>query len=252
MRLSAYLAQQFGISRRFAKTLIHDGKVSVTNHAGFADIIKADIITTGGDYKIDMPSFVGEYDIEDYLLQNAGAVLFLYKPAAMHSERLNPAEPLCISDIVAGSFPEYSLISRLDYSVSGVLAAVRQGTVIESQEKCYIAKVEGRFPAELIQRWDVDAAKRRQVSAYQSNSGILMHFSCLEVDNSQSLVEIILEKAHRHQVRATLAALGHPIIGDTLYNGQNEAPEHIELRCVRVMVNGISNSSPLIIPNESF
>ena len=34
-----------------------------------------------------------------------------------------------------------------------------------------------------------------------------------------SLVKIILQTGHRHQIRAQLAHLGHPLLGDELYGG---------------------------------
>jgi 23S rRNA-/tRNA-specific pseudouridylate synthase len=56
-----------------------------------------------------------------------------------------------------------------------------------------------------------------------------------------SLVEVRANKARRHQVRAHLASIGHPLLGDTLYGGPRlEDPDHHLLHAVALRIGTLS------------
>ena len=48
---------------------------------------------------------------------------------------------------------------------------------------------------------------------------------CLRSSASHSLVEVLIHTGRTHQVRVHLAALGHPVVGDSLYGARKELPE---------------------------
>lgn len=239
MRLSAYIADQYKLSRRFVKSIIRNGDIMVNGR-----IVTADMDVSGGeDIHVNIKQAGHSYSAADYVVSDAGSCIFFYKPPFMHSERHTPLDPLCLEDIAKEEYPEFMLISRLDYGVDGVVAALRKNEATRSQRKKYLAWVDGLFPISYEGIWDVDAHKRRKVKAFESYSGIKMRFARLESAGNISLVEIELEEARRHQVRAVCAALGHPILGDPLY-GTGEADGRIWLSCVYSEVNGIFADSP--------
>lgn len=241
MRLSAFLSKKYNISRKYAKALIQNKKVFCGD-----DLVRSDIsIDEGADYRAEVPVPDIRYNLGDYLLEAHEEAVFLFKPAGMHSERLTPADALCLDDIVQAEYPDYQLISRLDYPVDGVIAALKNGVERRAEKKKYLAWVYGDFPDGTAGVWDVDASKRLYVKAFPSKDGIAVYIERHDraiIDGcTYSLVEVTLERAHRHQVRAVLAAKGYPIVGDTLYKDKSKsAIERILLHCYQVNLNSLS------------
>lgn len=237
MRLSALTAKKFGISRRNAKELIRDAKVRIDGRIVKSDIeveedenIEAEIEKTGVDF-----------NLADYFLEISGNMLFLYKPPFMHSERHRPEDPLCLSDIVESDYPDYKLISRLDYSVDGIVAAIQNKSFAADTHKKYLAFVSGDFSHTITMSNKIDADKKKKVKVMEDHTGFKTVIRKVEKYGDVSLVEISLIKAARHQVRAFLSYHGHPILGDELYDG--EAFDRIMLHCSEYTLNGIKVNS---------
>ncbi|MBI4208185.1 MAG: RluA family pseudouridine synthase [Deltaproteobacteria bacterium] len=58
-------------------------------------------------------------------------------------------------------------------------------------------------------------------------------FKPLRWGKDQTLLEILITTGHRHQIRAHLAHLGHPIVGDELY-GTNDGMTTLSLRATQI------------------
>ena len=173
-------------------------------------------------------------------------LLVLYKPAGLIMQRdyrnkanLLDLAKLWIKDRWAKPGNVFAgMVHRLDGPVAGVVVLARtskaaarlseqfrKGTV----EKQYLAVIEGRLPQEtqrlenfLIRegRWTrivSEAAPGSQMAA--------LNYHVLDSTSRSSLVEIRLETGRRHQIRAQLAGLGCPIVGDTNY-GASQALAH--------------------------
>jgi 23S rRNA pseudouridine1911/1915/1917 synthase len=123
------------------------------------------------------------------------------------------------------------LVTRLDFDTSGVLLIAKHGfgqTLLAAArfhpllEKQYLAWVAGMLPAQgkitlplghgpTDYRQQVLATGQRAETQYQR----LAYSSHLQA----SLVQIRLLTGRTHQIRAHFAALGHPLLGDALYEG---------------------------------
>lgn len=123
------------------------------------------------------------------------------------------------------------LVHRLDRETSGVTifgkvpkatarlaAAFREGRA----EKEYLAVTRGGLPAEgvidLPLSKDPSRPGRWRASRRANGVPALTHFTRLK-DGAFSVVALFPKTGRTHQLRAHLAALGFPIVGDRLYGG---------------------------------
>lgn len=117
------------------------------------------------------------------------------------------------------------VVARTSKGASRLSAQIRQGTV----NKQYLAVVNGRPPKEggclrqhLIRKGRLSQVVATDTSGSQYAS---LHYRLIATGSRTSLVAVILETGRRHQIRAQLAALGCPIMGDVHY-GAGRAMAH--------------------------
>lgn len=230
MRLSVYCAEKFKISRRQVKEAIKNGLISIDK-----SIITKDIEITGTEnIKSDFNIKQLDYNLSDYLLYQDNNYVFLYKPPFIHSERLHIDDDLTVSDIYK-NFPEYSPLSRLDYEADGIIGMIHKDTQLNNISKSYYAFVNGEFPEYIELSKKIDADNKKKVKVLDDNTGFPAVMKRIKFNGKISLIEVTLEKAARHQVRAFSAYLNHSIIGDKLYNGLPF--ERLCLHCFKYTIN---------------
>lgn len=134
------------------------------------------------------------------------------------------------------------LVHRLDRPVSGVLmlaktskAASRLSAAFRNRSvtKIYRAAVEGDIRyrhaetnGRLIQRLERDQAARVTRIAENGGKEARLTFQIIRAQPHRSWIEIELETGLPHQIRAQLAASGHPIVGDRKYGARQLILNH--------------------------
>ncbi len=130
------------------------------------------------------------------------------------------------------NLPEINPMHRLDRETSGLMLYLKKPFATRSLRrepgrivagKFYLALVNGVFEQESL---TVDAPLREAACPpvyYQmivASDGIAAktHFERIAAGESCSLVLARLETGRKHQIRAHLAHIGHPVIGDKLYS----------------------------------
>ena len=178
-------------------------------------------------------------------------MLVVNKPAGMpiHPSRNNPDNSL--GNALAWYYKQkqqafvFRCINRLDRDTSGltivakhmvsgailaqmVAAKSRDGLQAQGIHREYLAIVEGNVePAEGV----IDAPIARKESRclervvdYEKGDRAITHYQKLKTwknarsNKKMSLVALQLETGRTHQIRVHMAYLGHPLIGDFLYN----------------------------------
>lgn len=124
-----------------------------------------------------------------------------------------------------------AVVHRLDRDSSGALVFAKSAkakTIIMSRwnelarERLYEALIEGELDDDegRIESWLVEAGPSRMREAKPGEHNALRaitRYRVLGKGNGYSLLELSLETGRKHQIRAQLAALGHPVAGDERY-----------------------------------
>ena len=124
------------------------------------------------------------------------------------------------------------IVHRLDRNTSGLLMVAKNNNAHEflanqiknkTAKRNYLAVVCGNFTQ---QTGTIDAPiarnpqKPEKFAVIQGGKPSVTHYKVLENFNGYSFVELELETGRTHQIRVHLSHIGHPVINDSLYNGQ--------------------------------
>lgn len=130
-------------------------------------------------------------------------------------------------------------VNRLDRETSGVIIFAKnshiQNLIVRQMKsntfvKEYRAIVQGIMEQEegtinLPIARKPDSIMLRHIS--ETGQPAVTHYKVLEYLNNATFVKFILETGRTHQIRVHCHALGHPIIGDSLYTGDlYQSPEN--------------------------
>lgn len=127
-------------------------------------------------------------------------------------------------------------IHRLDRNTSGVMIFALNETAEKELvggfkdrvfDKKYIAEVFGKMEKESdeLKAYLKKDAENSLVTVtdekVKGSAEIRTDYKVLDYDNGKSLLEVTLHSGKTHQIRAHLAHIGHPVVGDGKY-GENE------------------------------
>ena len=124
-------------------------------------------------------------------------------------------------------------VNRLDMDTSGLLVVAKNSYTQNDYtkqmkentvEKRYVAVVKGIVESDEgtidlpIGRPDPDHVRR---GVMENGAPSVTHYKVLDRYNGYSLVELLLETGRTHQIRVHMSHIGHPVLGDWLYEGLN-------------------------------
>lgn len=173
----------------------------------------------------------------------------LEKPLGLHTAAIGGSAEPSLEGLLPGLWQDFFpgaeavpvLVNRLDKETSGIVLAAfspdstrvyrereRSGQV----SKTYYALVWGKAAEPLIldRVLNTDSRRKTRVLNKVAPDSVrhtkAVPLACLEggEDEVCTLMEVVIRKGARHQIRAHLADAGFPIVGDALYGG-GEAPQ---------------------------
>ena len=62
----------------------------------------------------------------------------------------------------------------------------------------------------------------------------ITHYEVLKEFNNYSLIKCILETGRTHQIRVHMSAIGHPLLGDSLYGSISDFIDRQALHCYKL------------------
>lgn len=139
-----------------------------------------------------------------------------------------------------------AIVHRLDQQTSGLLLFAKNPVVVpmlnrqlkdKTMKRIYLAWVENPMPINESGTIDLpiahakDDARKRMID--DAGKHAITHYHVLKTTDERALVELSLETGRTHQIRVHLAAIGHPIIGDELYQ-QNFSGQNLQLQAVKL------------------
>ncbi len=188
-------------------------------------------------------------DVEFEVLEQCQGVLALVKPAGL-SVHPGPGHPdRTLVNGLLHRFPQIAavggsarpgIVHRLDLQTSGVmLAALTEKAFLHVQSefaarrvaKTYLAICRGipEHPQALIEAPIGRSESNRRAQSVRSTKGrpATTAYRVLAAAEGAALLEIDLITGRTHQARVHLAALGHPLLGDSLYGDGTGAARHM-------------------------
>lgn len=253
MRIDKYMAQQFPLySRTFFSRLIADGHIRLNNTAN----TKASMIVHDGDRvtikfppKRPIPVIaLQEKSPPVEIISEHPHFFILYKPAGLlvHSPSMRSNAPTLVDWLMVhfdalkdvGYIDRPGIVHRLDKDTSGILIVPRTNyahTIFSDLfrertiDKKYYAIVKGHPDKSGIIDLSIGRCpitKTRMTTKRHPHSPkmrtAITQYRVLEYFDDAALVEVMPITGRTHQIRVHFAAIGHPLIGDQLYNKKSK------------------------------
>lgn len=144
-----------------------------------------------------------------------------------------------------GMPPRLFIVHRLDRETSGLLVFAKSAAVkrrLQEQfaartvERGYVAVVEGRVRDEagVLRDHIVTDATTLRVRMARGGREAITEYRVRARQARSTVLELRLRTGRRGQIRAQLAALGHPIVGDRAYGSRRDPLRRVCLHATRL------------------
>lgn len=262
-RLDRFVAGALGLSRGYVRRLLRRGLVELEGAA----TAKGGLLREGDTVHVAAFRHPDEGPIPaphlplPVLCRGQGLVAF-DKPPGMPTHPLDYEETDTALNAALARFPSLlgigeaglrsGVVHRLDSDTSGVLVfATEKSAWREARaafrdrlaKKRYVARVHGPppEPGEIRLRL-AHRGQRMRVVARGGREAVTRILAARAV-GATSLLEIELVTGVTHQIRATLAHLEQPVVGDAIYGSRGEQTRHW-LHATSIRIGGFEASSP--------
>ena len=268
-RLDRFLAGEIAdYSRSQIQRLIEDGHVAHSRYQhtkANSDIREGDLITV--TLPAPEPSAAKAEDLPLEILYNDADLVVVNKPAGMvvHPAAGNPSGTLVnallhhIKDLSGiGGELRPGIVHRLDKGTSGVMVVAKNDeTHQELSRQFHDREVEKEYVALawglVQQRKRIEAAIGRDpknrikmtTKASRARHAVTRVTWARDLQGV-TLLRVAIQTGRTHQIRVHLSAIGHPIVGDSLYGGVHRRVPH-PLKAVTRLTRPFLHAERLVI-----
>ena len=177
------------------------------------------------------------HEDSDLIVLNKPAGMLVHPASGVNSGTLvNALLSHCTDLSGIGGVERPGIVHRLDKNTSGVLVVAKTDVVhrglsaqfeAHSITRQYIAVVCG-VPSEATGMIDARLARsrrdrRRMTTVKTGGRHAITHYEVLERYPQFARLQLTLETGRLHQIRVHLQHIGHPVVGDAVYGGEQRA-----------------------------
>ncbi len=168
------------------------------------------------------------------ILKEDDNFIAFFKESGVPTASLSGALDNSLEKAILEKYPDVVLLNRLDTLTSGIVLCAKHEDALEEWKdaqdyrkikKKYHALVEGELDEEQSIKSKIDLSKNKVKALLIEDFDYARYTDVkpLSYENGNTLVECTIYKGVRHQIRAHLSSIGHPLVGDTLYGAdENE------------------------------
>ena len=246
-RLDRFLADRLSISRARVRHLLEVGQVSIKGRVLSASdksrmTAAGEQLDVAGALRAEDDTPKPRPDLDLAIIEDRAGFLVVNKPAGMGVHPLRPDQEDTVLNAVIARYPEMlgvgeaglrsGVLHRLDVDTTGALVFAKdqphwkrlRGAFTEHRvDKHYLALVEGRI--ERRKRIDLPLVTTRHSPARaevkEGGRSCRQRVAPVKLFAEATLVDIRLETGFMHQIRATMAHIGHPLLGDQQYGPED-------------------------------
>lgn len=234
--INQILKQEFNISSRLQHKLIVNKLIYLNNNEidTRSSVNIDDIITINLDFEEENDNIIATniklnivYEDDCFLILNKPAGIAVHPSIQHYTDSLANGVKFYFETI--GLHKKIRPVNRLDLNTSGLIIFAKNEYVQEclikqmqdnTFQKYYIAFVEGTFTnKEGVINLPIARKENSIIERCISPSGqeAITDYVIIDEFDSFSIVKCHLQTGRTHQIRVHMSAIGHPLLGDTLY-----------------------------------
>lgn len=246
-RADLIVARVLGVSRSVAKRMLEVVGQDAGARPGVGDAVQVGSIEAEDGLEPEPVPFAVMYEDDHVAVVDKPAGVVVH-PGAGNRKGTLAAGLLHRWPQIEGVGAEgrWGVVHRLDRDTSGALIVAKTAEAHSAMsemmrkrlvKRIYTGLAEGRFD---FGTGTVDAPlgrdrrmpTRRKVDPMGKRA--VTHYRVIKAGNEVTLLELELETGRTHQIRVHLAAIDHPLVGDTDYGSRLPGPGRIWLHAARV------------------